>query len=426
MDEDARKLHDLIRLGWAAAEVRGLVDRIALDPSDQGQPTATGGPDSTGKGPLATDDVLSAADRLEWASKALDSLLSRIREERPQRQAANALDELPPAIKNVSANLKTTKQNRGQESLWRQNFVTSLVQWDQQVRIKLSSWGRRERSAYLFGRELAETYWCLDDHASSDAPDSWSKLFSRDRVERLRVELGQLGAAVDARRARCLLASLDQWRDFVAAGGHLKERNASGYLDRQVQVWQSLLDADTDLNGLRPPTSFLRGVGAGLSVVQAMWAQLAVLTGFSILLAWGAWLLSHKQQHGFLSAIVAAVGAIGVTGSALATKAKAEAIHLIDNINAAIDSNLDAAATTVVPPSPSARLLSRLYLPGSRTELSVIVYLALRAASGSKQSKPHQTGGRGQADAEAVQAASADGSLAPLESGSPTVTSPVG
>ena len=428
----AQELRDLIRLGWAVAEVRGLVDRIALGPSDQGKSTATVGPDEAEKrGPLATDDVRSAADRLGWASNNLASLVSRIREnptqtqkDKTQTQKDNELPELPSEIKDVSGNLKTTIGVNGQLSKWRQTFVNGLIQWDQQVRNKLSSWERRERSAYLFGRELAETYWCLNVQAKADEPDSWSTLLSKDRVRRLNVELRQLGAAVDVRRARCLQASLGKWRDFVAAGGQRKRRNAFDCLDRQVQVWQSLLEADTDLDGLRPPTSFLRGVNAGLSVVRAMWVQIVVLTGFTVLLVWGAWLLSHMQQHGFLSAIVTAVGAIGVTGSALATKAKAEAIHLIENINAAIDSDLDAAATTVVPESPRARLRDRLSVAGSRTpELSVIVYPALPAVSGNKLSETPQTGGTGQADATTEQASSVGDSSTPSESVSPTVTS---
>ena len=270
---------------------------------------------------------------------------------------------------------------------------------------------------------MAETYWCLDDQAPDNAPDSWEALLSDDRVTRLRIELRQLGAAVDVRRARCLQASLGTWRDFVDAGDHRKgkEREAFDCLDRQVQMWQSLLDADTDLDGLRPPTSVLRGVAAGLSVVRVMWVQLIVLTGFTVLLAWGAWLLTHKQQYGFLSAIVAAVGAIGVTGSALATKAKAEAIHLIENINAAIDSDLDAAATTVMPEWWHPRLRDRLYA-GSRTELSVVVYPALPAASGNGPSESLQTGETGPPDTTTKQLPSDGDSSTPPEPVSPIAT----
>ena len=80
--DPAQELRDLIRLGWAVAEVRGLVDRIALEPSDQSESAATSGPNEAEKrGPLASDDVRSAADRLGWASKNLNSLESDIREE---------------------------------------------------------------------------------------------------------------------------------------------------------------------------------------------------------------------------------------------------------------------------------------------------------------------------------------------------------
>ena len=303
-------------------------------------------------------------------------------------------------------------------------FVDELINWDQQVRNKLSSWGRRERSAYLFGRELAETYWCLNKEAEDSAPGSWSMLLSKDRVERLRAELSQLGAAVDVRRARCLQASLGKWRDFVAAGGHRgKADDAVDSLDRQVQVWQSLLDADTDLDGLRSPTSFLRGVRAGLSVIRAMWVQIVLVTGFTALLAWGAWLLSHEQEHGFLSAIVAAVGAIGVTGAALATKAKAQAIQLIENINAAIDSDLDAMATTIVPEIPGAQLRGWFSVAGSRTELAVIVYPALPAPPGNKLSGPPPIGSAGAADRAPGPAPSDGDSSTPPAVVSPTVTS---
>ena len=239
----------------------------------------------------------------------------------------------------------------------------------------------------------------MNAKADDDAPDSWAQLLSDDRVKRLRAELSQLGAAVDVRRARCLQASLVRWTRVVKANGYRKSPSeASDHLDRQAQVWRTLLDADTDLDGLRQPTSFLRGVVAGLSVVQVMRAQLVVLTGFTALLAWGAWMLSHQQQHGFLGAIATAVGAIGVTGSVLTAKAKAEAIHLIEKINAAFDSDLDAIATTVVPERKAAWLPDRLRAPGSRTALSVIVY-ALPAASGGRPSKTSQTGSAGQADA---------------------------
>jgi hypothetical protein len=211
---DAQKaqevLRDLIRLGWEVAEVRGLVDRIALEPSDQRQSAAIGGPDKAGKGPLATDDVRSAADRLGWASENLDYTVSRIHEASGQT-GDNELPKLPSEIKDVSGQLRTTINNKGQVPEWRQHFVEELIQWDQQVRNRLLSWGRRERSAYLFGRELAETYWCLDDQAPDNAPDSWATLLSDDRVTRLLIELRQLGAAVDVRRARCLQASLSTW-----------------------------------------------------------------------------------------------------------------------------------------------------------------------------------------------------------------------
>lgn len=134
-----------------------------------------------------------------------------------------------------------------------------------------------------------------------------------------------------------------------------------------------------------------------------MRAQLVVLTGFTVLLAWGAWMLSHQQEHGFLGAIAAAVGAIGVTGSALTARSKAEAIHLIEKINAAFDSDLDAIATTAVPERKAAWLPDRIRAPGSRTALSVVVY-ALPAASGNRSPKTSQTGGADQADATTGQA----------------------
>jgi hypothetical protein len=164
--QEAQDLRVLIRLGWEVAEVRGLVDRIALEPSGQPQSTAMGGPDEARKGPLATDDLRSAADRLGWASENLDYIVSRIRE-KPNRTEANELPTLPQQIKDVSDELRITINNKGQVSEWRRHFVDQLIQWDEQVRNRLPSWGRRERSAYLFGRELAETYWCLDDRKPS-------------------------------------------------------------------------------------------------------------------------------------------------------------------------------------------------------------------------------------------------------------------
>ena len=362
----------LIRLGWAVAEVRGLVDRVVLSPDDERKATPTNGPDELAKtGPLATDNVQSAADQLGWASKNLNSLVGRVREKSAGIHAGNELPDLPDKIKQVSDRLSGAVELEGQVPKWRHLFVNDLIPWDQQVRVRLSSWGRRERSAYLFGRELAETYWCLDYEAQKDSLDSWSVLFHKERMARLKTELGQLGAAVDARRAGCLRASLDQWQAFVANGDHRGKKDAAECLDRQAQMWKSLLEADTDLDGLRAPKTFLHGVGAGLSVVRVMWAQLIVLTGFTVLLAYGAWLLTQKQHDGFLSAIVAAVGAIGVTGSALTTKAKAEAVHLIDKINAARRQRLgrrghDDRAAERTRRAPAARVPALLFrVPGS-------------------------------------------------------------
>jgi hypothetical protein len=410
-------LLNLIRLGWAVAEVRGLVDRVVLSPDDERKATPTSGPDKQEKrGPLATDNVQSAADQLGWASKNLNSVAGRIRVKSAEIHKGNELPELPEEIEGVSSQLKAAIKYKGEVPEWRHNFVDKLIPWDEQVRDKLSSWGRRERSAYLFGRELAETYWCLDYEAEKDAPDSWSVLFHKDRVTRLKTELGQLGAAVDARRAGCLRASLDQWQAFVAHGDHHGKKDAAECLDRQAQMWQSLLEADTDLDGLRAPKTFFHGVGAGLSVVRVMWAQLIVLTGFTVLLAYGAWLLTQKQHDGFLSAIVAAVGAIGVTGSALTTKAKAEAVHLITNINAAVDSDLDAVATTIVPPSVRGRLRRlgyRLSYSGSRAQLSATVFLTVSAVSSDRRSELTLAGTAASAASPTQSASSANGSSTP-------------
>lgn len=63
--------------------------------------------------------------------------------------------------------------------------------------------------------------------------------------------------------------------------------------------------------------------------------------------------MSQKSLPGLLGAFVTALGGLGVTTSALSTRAKAMAKNLMSSISTAVTADLVIAAVSETPPAPS-------------------------------------------------------------------------
>ena len=114
-------------------------------------------------------------------------------------------------------------------------------------------------------------------------------------------------------------------------------------------------------------------------IVKALRVQLAIALVSAAALGLGAWLISRYGKSAPWGAVISALGALGVTGSALAANAKKTATGLVERVRAAVAADDRARAATIIPARPKqakTKAPGRMALPGSYADPVTVQNLA--------------------------------------------------
>ena len=372
---DVSRAQDLIRLGWAVAELRGRVFYRDRDPGVPRLPL----PVRTGHAlPLADErtaeeqlievirlvPVLAAATDLCFAGGG-----TALRD--GQQQTAVQPCSLADRVAQLAGSVPKDQSAAGWRSDWNA-FTEALYQWDAQIQDTLAGRSFGESSSYQLGRGLAECTWSLDPD-SGDESSSWAFLFGDERCLAITGLVNRLASVLDALTTQAIKGSLRTWH-LVASNEQWRGGSAPIFLRKQALTWRDLLVGGVSPNSLVESKASVLRLATIRPIVRSVWIQCALGALSVAVISVGAWYLS--QKHGLpgpLGQVVAGLGALGLTGSALLARAKTAANQLASKVRSAIDTDLAVEAATVAPNPPNDRAVrsqmpGRFAPPGSSSE----------------------------------------------------------
>jgi hypothetical protein len=249
-----------------------------------------------------------------------------------------------------------------------ETFARLLYAFDGHVQNKLTEVSEQQGCAYLLGRGLAEAFWALDpDHvpkapANGNAPKpgattdptSWAFLLGPARTAELSQLLGRLAAYFNPYTAPAIAGSLTVWKKLVESPSWLSQPDAKGKADQsvatdalyqQIRRWYELLVFQQDPTTLIKPFALLRNFKTAWNSFRLFFPQL--IGGLASLGALSA--AVWTTQSGQVQALLGAVGASGLSLSALHAKAKSSAQGLIKRLQQDAYTDLITVSITVVP-----------------------------------------------------------------------------
>ncbi len=318
-----------------------------------------------GAAPPATLPGLGA---LSQAQRAM-VLLDQIELELPRVWGSSSM--IPPAFEDVRAGLAAGAT--GPDLLWLiYDKHTALLEG-------LSAQDFRVGKAYGLGRAVAETV-LLPDWKS---PGSFTTQFDPYRAQTIITWLSDLKSVLPEHSAIAVQAGLEAWSGWVAGKPDAlppRQRPApwnnaqeaariSGVLSTQGALWRGLLSGEKDALSMLQVDSYDTAVRAMTNrltelALKFLWSPIGGLLVVITLVALGvlAWLLLNGRAAEITAALIAALGAVGITaGSATAAVKKA----LVQAEQPLWDAEVGAAivaASLLTPESPSSTRVGRQIL----------------------------------------------------------------
>ena len=268
-------------------------------------------------GLTASNMLLYLASRLIWSRTGLD--------------LSGTLGALWP--------IDTTATERSPEAWW-DRLVWFLWAWDEAIQDQFAAQTFGTASSYQLGRGLAETYWALDPSEGGAA--GWGFLLGPERVDALCENTRRLTPIIGALTAEAVASTVRSW-GVVAAdpGAYVDPKQA---LQRQTIVWRDLL-----VTG-RNPMSMVDSHDLA-KVARRPWPLLISFAWEIGLFFVGALLIGLAIVYlgKFSAALFSALGAVGITVSALVGWAKSTVQKVTDRVRASVDSDAVVKAVQRLP-----------------------------------------------------------------------------
>ena len=368
------RAQDLMRLGWAIAELRGRLYFGAADPGRIADPATVradhslplSGERSPKEQLIETKEVVQALAKR--ANLELDG--GRMKDSRghtattPCTAAARAI-ELADQVPD-----KRSATSWG--DTW-DSFTEALYQWDAAIQDHLASASFGESSAYQLGRGLAECSWALDPNWPPNEVMGWEHVLGSERCVALTRLLERLTPALPTATASAIKGSLAAWqrvaRDPAWRSGTNPE--APVFLRHQVNAWRDMLIVGADPQTFERAPRPLQEVANIIPIIKGLWVQIVAALLSAGILAAGAWAITRYGNSQPWGALISALGIVGVTGSGLLASAKKKATGLVERVQAAIAADERAKAATIIPDRPQKATVKspgRLSTPGSFAE----------------------------------------------------------
>ena len=376
---DAIEVRAAVRLGWMFAEVRGR--------ARPGGPVATAGSGIVrGKWVLPLGSERSPAEREVERQFALMALAKDLKVDGPVSAAllkhiapasgaavppvpgAGAVPVPAPVLTYTSELLRLgvllssqqrTNDPQATATWWK--FAELLYRWDAHIQDVLLAESESSANAYELGRALAETFWALDPKSTQSIsttdgdqpnPVSWGFLLGKERRAVISRLLGRLVAYFHPLTAPAIDGSVAAWGEVAANKKWRDNEDAVAELRSQTSNWYSLVVAGLDPETLLKPFALLRSWRIfgktfrvfGLEMVIGV-ISVAAIAGVGLLAGY-----TDTNKH--LQTAVAALGVLGVTGSALQARLKTTTQSAIARLRQDLSTDLVADQITHTPPAP--------------------------------------------------------------------------
>ena len=359
---------ELLRFGWAIAELRG---RVFFGPSDPGRLSdhATGTVRTGHMPPLG--DERSAPEQLIEILKVVLSLATAIGITTDGSGMADVHGKKPAIacdgatrVLQLADQVPWTSESTVPDGAWNA-FSEAFYQWDAQIQDQLAASAFAESSAYQLGRGLSETSWALDITAQPNSTTSWNHMLGTERCLILTGLVVRLTpVAMTPLVAQAIKGSLANWERRVQSGIGADAQTAAVFLRRQIALWRDLILSGAEPASLVRPAAPFQRVASVLPALRALWPQIVVGLLGSVLLGYAAYLMNATNPKGWLTTIVAALGIFGVTGATVGAKAKATANNLLADVQSAVAADLLVEGSTIIPEKSTRFQLPSAYRPG--------------------------------------------------------------
>jgi hypothetical protein len=333
----------VLRLGWMMAEVYGrlrpdLPERLPLPPrgSEQtevpkGFPLSLAGERTPIEYEIEATKVLAELARRAEASLPLSTLSYHDKiGPLPYRYT-----ETPEVLEFLVAQLLRARygdldvrstlgvadqggrDDPNEQTAW-ERLVWFLWAWDAVLQDRFAAGDFGTSSAYQLGRGLSESFWNLNPDAGS-GPSSWSVLFGPARVEAFRVLCLRLSPAIGGLASVAVRESVKGWAEVASAPEQFQYPRRA--LSEQALIWKDLLVTGRDPLTMVPTGKLEWSARRLWPLISAYRVELASGVIGAFLLA-----LSVTQAgRNVLTALGAAIGVFGITGSVILGRLKAVA-----------------------------------------------------------------------------------------------------
>lgn len=365
----AERALEVMRLGWAIAELRG---RVYFGKSDPGRLIVeeVASVRRVGHG-LPLSEERSPGELLVESKKLVQILAEGARLDFPGSETGRQNDPDTSAAKGVINLAGRVKAKGGDDwkKAWNE-FGEALYQWDADLQDRLTGESFGASSAYQLGRALAECSWGLDPDSEPGGFMGWTHVLGTERCLGINRLIDRVTPALPYPEvtSHAIKGSLAAWQRLASDEVWRSDRMAPVYLRDQTVIWRDLLLARIDPRLMTQPKESLRRIGSIIPVFKAVWIYFIFALLGVLALATGVWLISRNKSSGPWGEIATGLGAFGVTAAGLSAQAKTTANSLVNRIREAIQADDVVEACTRRPPRPkrpSVREPGRLAPPGS-------------------------------------------------------------
>ena len=350
---DSARALQLVRIGWAVAELRG---RTAIGAEGDAGTYLKPPPTRTSHAlPLAQER--SSLERLYEARAVFTALCTGAQ---LSVSSAGMVDSAHngPSTPSISgwdrvAELSNQVPLRRSDIEWNAKwnaFTEALYQFDERLQDELATEAFGSSSAYQLGRGLAETAWTLDPKAADGSFNSWEYLLGPQRTLAITDLVDRLTpVAVSKEVAQTVKGSLATWQRLVEQG-RPTDASAVVRLRQQAELWRDLLLSGADPAAIVPPAATISRMSAIGPLLRMLAPQIGIGVVSTIILGAAAWFLtSHHSTSGPIGSIIAALSVLGVTASTVSARAKSSANDMVGRLKGALSADLMVEHATILP-----------------------------------------------------------------------------
>jgi hypothetical protein len=344
--EDSPWVLSALRFGWYVAEVRGRNRPAGPQPPADRLPSRLNHELPLHIERTATELRIEAQAVLHKLSGDLG--VDTITVGRKQQSRTEIIDQQARALATAGP------QQPAGVAAWNV-LAASIYDLDAHTQDILAARSDMCSAAYQLGRGLAEAYWALDPAAACDplTPHCWLFLLGEPRCGELARLTGRLSAYFNPFCPPAIAGTVRLWQSV--ASDQQWRQGAQNYLYQQLRRWYELIILGQDPSTLIKPYELVKNWHTTLSVLRALWIQLATVIISLALVVWLITLIADDSSGAFVKSLLGVLGVAGLSTATFQARLKNSAQSLLTRIRQDAYTDLVAAQIAVAPDKPGAR-----------------------------------------------------------------------